>query len=231
MKSLNFSLVQSKVKASLIHLAISLTIFCFVATWVYFFAYPDVYFTMAGAIQGLMLVFLVDVVLGPILSFLVYNPNKTKKEIISDFAIIGIVQITALIYGLTTLYKEQPQILIIYPNSSATVISKRELEDFPKLTSLNNYSTLGKLPVTVYTPTFDHPYQTLSESLNIIKDTDKANRHTLSQKTDDLDTLQKLEQQHGKLYVLSIIAKYNGAYFALDKNLNLVAKFGEKPIS
>ncbi|STZ70291.1 Uncharacterised protein [Moraxella caprae] len=50
---------------------------------------------MAGAIQGLTLVFLVDVVLGPLLSFLVYNPAKPKKEIISDFVIIGAVQIAA----------------------------------------------------------------------------------------------------------------------------------------
>ncbi|UYZ73676.1 hypothetical protein LP090_02895 [Moraxella bovis] len=230
MTSLTLSLIKTKAKAGITHFTISLLIFCFVVAWVYFFAYPDVYFTMAGAIQGLTLVFLIDVVLGPLLSFLVYNPAKPKKEIISDLVIIGAVQIAALVYGLTTLYKEQPQAVIIYPKSSATVINKREMTDF-ELGELSQYEKLGKLPAAVYTPDRKHPYQSMLQSLDVIKETDLANRRTLAQNMDDLAVLQSLEKQYGKLYILSVMAKYNGAYFALDEDFNLVAKFGEKPIS
>ena len=38
-----------------------------------------------------------------------------------------------------------------------------------------------------------------------------------------------IEKQHGKVFVLSVIGKYTGAYIILDKNLNYLTKIGEKP--
>ncbi|WP_169798124.1 hypothetical protein [Moraxella oblonga] len=215
----------------MIHFLISLSIFGLVLAWVWFVAYPDVYFTMAGAVQGLTLVFLVDVVLGPLLSFLVYNPKKPKKEIFSDFAIIGLVQVGALLYGLNTLYQEHPKAVVVYHKSSATVFNKRELDEVANFNLNGDYSKWGELPVAVYSPSVSRqaPYQTLSNSLNIIQETDKITRPSLS--ADDKATLENLEKTHGKLYVIAVLAKYNGAYFALNQELQLVAKFGEKPIS
>ncbi|MDI4483285.1 hypothetical protein E6P74_08150 [Moraxella lacunata] len=197
----------------------------------WFFAYPDFYFTMAGAVQGLTLVFLVDVVLGPLLSFLVYNPAKSKKEIISDFVIIGAVQLGALIYGTYTLYQEKPSAVIVYPNSTASVIGHRELADF-ELGDLSAYGKLGKLPIAIYHPiNKDKPYTTLHAMPDVIQSTDIATRKTLAISDDDTQALQDIESKYGKVYIISLMAKYNGAYIALDENYTFVAKFGEKPIS
>lgn len=226
------NLINAKLKASLVHFLVSLGIFLSVASWVYFVAYPDFYFTMAGAVQGLTLVFLVDVVLGPILSFMVYNPAKLKKEIISDFAIIGIVQLSALLYGLHTLNQERPAAVIIYPNSTASVIGKRELVDFPELGDLSQYSKLGKLPVALYNPiNTTQPYATLETMPTTIQSTDIITRKTLLANTNDAQALHNIESKYGKVYVIGLMAKYNGAYIALDENYAFVAKFGEKPIS
>lgn len=230
MVTISKELIQAKFKASLIHFLVSLSIFGLVLAWVWFVAYPDVYFSMAGAVQGLTLVFLVDVVLGPLLSFLVYNPKKPKKEIISDFAIIGLVQVCALVYGVNTLYQEHPKAVVVYHKSSATVFNKRELDELGLILT-SEYGQWGRLPVAVYSPNVSKqmPYQTLPNSLNAIQETDKATR--LSLNAEDKATLENLEKTHGKLYVIAVLAKYNGAYFVLDENLQLVAKFGEKPMS
>lgn len=230
MAKISRQLLVAKLKAGLVHFFISLSIFGMVLAWVWFVAYPDVYFSMAGAVQGLTLVFLVDVVLGPLLSFLVYNPKKSKKEIISDFAIIGLVQVGALLYGVNTLYQEHPKAVVVYQKSSATVFNKRELDE-AGLILTDSYSKWGGLPVAVYSPSVSKqaPYQTLSNSLDVIQETDKVTRLSLS--ADDKVALDNLEKTHGKLYVIAVLAKYNGAYFALNQELQLVAKFGEKPIS
>lgn len=230
MAKISRQLLVAKLKAGLVHFFISLSIFGMVLAWVWFVAYPDVYFSMAGAVQGLTLVFLVDVVLGPLLSFLVYNPKKPKKEIISDFAIIGLVQVGALLYGVNTLYQEHPKAVVVYQKSSATVFNKRELDE-AGLILTDSYSKWGGLPVAVYSPSVSRqvPYQALANSLGVIQETDKVTRLSLS--TDDKVALDNLEKTHGKLYVIAVLAKYNGAYFALNQELQLVAKFGEKPIS
>lgn len=230
MVTISKQLILSKLRAGLIHFLISLSVFGLVLAWVWFIAYPDVYFSMAGAVQGLTLVFLVDVVLGPLLSFLVYNPKKPKKEIISDFTIIGLVQVGALLYGVNTLYQEHPKAVVVYHKSSATVFNKRELDD-AGLVLTDKYSKWGGLPVAVYSPSVSKqaPYQTLSNSLDVIQETDKATR--LSLDATDKATLENLEKTHGKLYVIAVLAKYNGAYFVLNSELGLVTKFGEKPMS
>lgn len=231
MISLTHSLIKAKVKAGLIHFTISLFIFCLMVAWAYFFAYPDIYFTMAGAVQGLALVFFVDAVLGPLLTFLVYNPAKPKKEIISDFVIIGAVQFGALIYGVYTLYQEKPSAVVIYPKSNASVIGYRELADF-ELGDLSAYGKLGKLPVAIYNPSNKtRPYSILSTMPNAILDTDIITRKAISANADDAHALQDIESKYGKVYIIGLMAKYNGAYIALDENYAFVAKFGEKPIS
>lgn len=231
MIKINKQLILSKLKAGLIHFLVSLSIFGLVFAWVWFIAYPDVYFSMAGAVQGLTLVFLVDVVLGPLLSFLVYNPKKPKKEIISDFAIIGVVQLGALLYGVQTLYQEHPKAVVVYQKSSATVITQRELGDFEGLSMVNDGGKWGGLPVAIYSPNISKvaPYQTLENSLDVMQETSRITRSSLS--VEDMATLESLEKTYGELYVVAVLAKYNGAYFVLDKDLNLVTKFGEKPIS
>lgn len=229
MVTISKELIRSKFKAGLTHFLVCLSIFGLVLAWVWCFAYPDVYFTMAGAVQGLTLVFLVDVVLGPLLSFMVYNPKKPKKEIISDFAIIGLVQLCALVYGVNTLYQEHPKAVVLYPKSSATVFNKRELEELGEV-SIPTEGQWGKLPVMTFSPqTKETPYVGLDKSLTTIQETDKITR--LSLDAEDKTTLENLEKTHGKLYVVAVLAKYNGAYFALDEKLQLVAKFGEKPLS
>lgn len=226
------SLITAKFKAGFIHFLISFGVFLMVVLWVRFFAYPSVYFSMAGALQGLTIVFLVDVVLGPVLSLLVYSPAKSKKETISDFSIIGAVQIAALVYGVHTLYQERPRAVIVYPKSTATVISHRELGDFPELGGLSQYSKLEGLPVAVLAfKDGNVDYRTLEQSKTVIVETDASSRHFLQSLPEEQAELTKIDSIYGSPYVFAVMAKYNGAYFALDKDLNFITKFSEKPIS
>ena len=102
---LSKSLIRAKFFAMLIHVCLSLLIFAAIVAWVLLKLYPSFYFSMSGGWQGLMLMAGVDVVIGPLITLLIFNPNKKRREVISDLLIIAVVQFAALGYGIHTVYQ------------------------------------------------------------------------------------------------------------------------------
>jgi hypothetical protein len=66
------------------------------------YRWPGWYLAGAATIALMMLGF--DVVLGPLLTFVIANPNKPRRELARDIGIIVCVQIIAAGYGATTLW-------------------------------------------------------------------------------------------------------------------------------
>ena len=103
--------INTKFQAFAIHLAISLLIFLLLLGIILYFWFPNglIY---AGGIEGLKLIVGVDVVLGPILTFVVYK--KGKKELKTDLSLIALLQISCLAIGTWIVYNERPvaQILL-----------------------------------------------------------------------------------------------------------------------
>ena len=54
----------------------------------------------------------IDVILGPLLTFCIFNLKKPRKELVRDLAIIGLVQLSALGYGLWTVYEARPVYMV-----------------------------------------------------------------------------------------------------------------------
>ncbi len=50
----------------------------------------------------------VDVVLGPLMTLIIANANKPRRELVRDIAMIAVVQLTALGYGTTALWNGRP---------------------------------------------------------------------------------------------------------------------------
>src|SRR5271156_1077524 len=50
----------------------------------------------------------VDVVVGPLLTFVIAHPGKPRRELVRDVSIIVAVQLCALVYGTTSLWKGRP---------------------------------------------------------------------------------------------------------------------------
>ncbi|MEQ8859558.1 MAG: hypothetical protein RIC56_13010 [Pseudomonadales bacterium] len=98
--------------AFLIHLGISFVIFLGLAALLLFVWYPDFFFASDGGWQGIRIIALVDLVLGPTLTLIVFNPKKPAAELARDLSVIGVIQIACLLAGTYVVYTERPLALV-----------------------------------------------------------------------------------------------------------------------
>jgi hypothetical protein len=100
----------SKKIAFLCHFALSLLVVGTVLAIVFFVWYPDFYFRVTGATAVLQVLIGVDLVLGPVLTLLLYKPKK--PGLLVDIALIVTIQLSALIYGVNVIYQERPYYMV-----------------------------------------------------------------------------------------------------------------------
>ena len=120
MSSLKDKLIP-KLKATSIHLLISLLIFLVILYFILYDWYPEPFFTAQGGWQGIRLMALVDLVLGPALTFIVFNHLKQRKAIIFDLSLIAAIQIAVLIWGGLQVYTQRPIALVFWADAFYTV--------------------------------------------------------------------------------------------------------------
>ena len=78
-----------------------------------FWLYPDFMFALDGGVQGLRLVLLVDLVLGPLLAFIIFNPGKSRREQVMDIALVAVIQFSAMSWGSYLVWSERP-VAVVY---------------------------------------------------------------------------------------------------------------------
>jgi hypothetical protein len=95
-------------KAFGLHVTASTCLFALALGTLYFgwYRWPGWYLT--GATTIVLMMAGIDVVLGPLLTFVVASPNKPRRVLARDIAIIVTVQLAAMGYGLTTLWHGRP---------------------------------------------------------------------------------------------------------------------------
>lgn len=101
-----------RARAAGIHLLISAAVAALAAGLVFGVWYPGVYRLLAGGRDLFWLIVSVDVVLGPLLTFAVFNLKKGWPHLRRDLAVIGLIQLAALIYGMTTVYGARPVAMV-----------------------------------------------------------------------------------------------------------------------
>ena len=106
-------LLITKLKATGVHLAMSLAVFVYLVYRIYYNWYPQPYFEVDGGWQGIRLVAAVDLVLGPFITFLIFDLSKSRRAILFDLISIVIIQFAALAYGVYLTYNERPVAVVM----------------------------------------------------------------------------------------------------------------------
>ncbi len=100
------SLLLQKVKASSLHFLGSILVLTVLLLIIFSVWYPEPFREISGLKKILIILITVDLILGPVLTFIFYQKNKPQLKF--DLTVIIIVQLSALFYGIYTLYLGHP---------------------------------------------------------------------------------------------------------------------------
>lgn len=103
---------KSRFAAAGVHLGVSLLVAALAAWLVFKVWYPYPYNEISGGRELFFLIVGVDVVLGPLLTFAVFNIAKRRRELALDISVIAVLQAAALAYGLWTVFVARPVYLV-----------------------------------------------------------------------------------------------------------------------
>lgn len=112
---------MTRLKAGLSHLSLSFLIFIIVISVLLYFWFPAPYFTASGGWQGLKIVAAVDLVLGPLLTLIIFDLAKSRAKLIGDLAVIVLFQLSALVWGIHTIYEQRPIVVAFWETDFITI--------------------------------------------------------------------------------------------------------------
>lgn len=106
--------MNPRIRAFSIHLLASLFTASIMIALVFLIWYPHPLHTALGVTKVFLILLIVDVILGPLLTLLIYKPNK--KNLLFDLSVIALIQLSALSYGLYTVTDGRPVWLVFSDN-------------------------------------------------------------------------------------------------------------------
>jgi len=116
--------IDSRWKATIVHLFVSAIVLIVILIITSKFWYPRE-LIHAGAIDGLKIIVGVDIILGPMLTLIIFD--IAKKSLKFDLTVIALIQFSCLAFGIWLLYNERPVIQILADNG-VHLIANSELE-------------------------------------------------------------------------------------------------------
>jgi hypothetical protein len=116
---------REKFVATGFHFLVTLAFAAIAAGLVFLVWFPDPLETMIGGTELFMLVVGCDLILGPLISLVVYNSRKSRLTLVIDYSIIGAVQIAALVYGVSILAGTRP-VYVVFSKDRLEVVTARE---------------------------------------------------------------------------------------------------------
>jgi len=122
--------IISRWRAFSIHLFISIVIGVTVLALMLLLWYPHPLFYAVGGKQILMILLGVDVTLGPLITLTIFDlKKKSLRALKFDLAIIALLQVSALLYGMNVVFQARPAYVVFSKNSFDLVTANELLAD------------------------------------------------------------------------------------------------------
>jgi hypothetical protein len=125
--------LRAALKAATVHLGLSLLVAALAAALVFGLWYPYPYRELVGGTQLFLLVAGVDVVCGPLLTAVIFNPAKPKVELVRDLTLVGLIQLAALVYGMYSVALARP-VHMVFEVDRLRIVTAADVQpdDLPK---------------------------------------------------------------------------------------------------
>jgi hypothetical protein len=124
---LNTNRLKSAIQATGIHFSIGLLLASILAWLVFSIWYPYPYRTLAGGVELFTIIMVIDLICGPLLTFILFSPSKSKRELLTDLSFVISIQIAALSYGMWTVWQTRP-IFVVHEADHLNITSRVSLD-------------------------------------------------------------------------------------------------------
>lgn len=118
---------KKRIKAALVHASISVAIAMAISAVVFQIWFPGPISDITNSSSLYWLVISVDVICGPLLLLVIWNPRKPRRELIMDATIVVVIQLAALTYGVWTIYQIRP-VHIVFETDRLRMINATEVD-------------------------------------------------------------------------------------------------------
>jgi hypothetical protein len=115
---------REKFRAMLLHFLVTLAMAVAAAALIFLVWYPHPFEAMLGGTRFFVLITVCDLALGPLTSLIIYNSKKSRRELIFDYTVVGIVQLAAFVYGVMSIMNARPVYIAFVKDRFEVVISE-----------------------------------------------------------------------------------------------------------
>jgi hypothetical protein len=134
--------LRRRANAAGCHLLVSTAIAALAAALVFGLWYPGAYRHLSGGKQLFALIVSVDVILGPLLTFAIFNVAKGWPHLRRDLLVIGAIQLAGLAYGLHTIYVVRP-VATVFETDRFRVVTAADVYEPELAQALPQYRSLS----------------------------------------------------------------------------------------
>lgn len=146
--------LRGRLRAAGLHFTSTVIVASLVAAIVFLLWYPWPYSEVSGGVGLFLLVVGVDVVLGPLITLVVFDIRKPRAELWRDMSVVVVLQLAGLIYGAHTVFEARPVVMALEGDRFRTVIAADVVRDeLPRApASLRSLSLTGPTLVSTRDP-------------------------------------------------------------------------------
>ena len=119
---------RDRFRAFAIHFLLTAALGAVAAALIFLVWFPDPFHTMVGGTRLFELVVVCDLVLGPLISLVIFDRSKSRRELVTDYTIVGLVQLAAMIYGVYIVAGTRP-VYVAFSKDRFEVVVARDILD------------------------------------------------------------------------------------------------------
>jgi len=141
---------MTKLRAFTVHLTVSAIVVLALLGIMWFIWYPAPYFEINSVWQVLQILVGVHVVLGPLLTLILFKPGKPGLKF--DMSCVIVMQLGALIYGATIIYQQRPAFVVFGVDRFTAIPAADVAFDQLKYPELRRMAGIGPLWAQAHRP-------------------------------------------------------------------------------
>jgi len=119
---------KEKFRAFFIHFLATAALGACAAALIFLVWFPHPFATMIGGTELFLLVMGCDMALGPLMSLVIYNSRKSRRELVIDYSLVAVVQIAAMVYGVYIVAGTRP-VYVAFNKDRLEVVTARDIPD------------------------------------------------------------------------------------------------------